>query len=334
MLQIDNMTRFEAERAVQYDHTGTQVWVVVVKGTFEIGDDGSVELAALQEPVAVTATYAGAPGVSHMLRDGELVPAHPGTDVTVNAIARAPHGEPVPTFEASVAVGRLRKHLTITGARMWERGQGGLRSTPPEPFVSLPVKWEHAFGGADRESGDSESRNPAGAGFYTSAASAIGGILPRVEAPGAHMTAWHDRPAPAGLGAMAPGWSPRRERGGTFDNAWSEERAPLWPDDHDVRFHCCAADGLWAEDGLRGGERVTLNHLADIPLLSFVLPRVFLGFTTRLGDAAIRGRQSLDRVIIEPGRRRLMMVWRSALPLGARAREVSRTIIIEKQNLS
>jgi hypothetical protein len=333
VLQVTNMTPFAVERSIQYDGAGRQIWVVVTKGTFTIQPDGSVEPAQAQEPVALTARYAGPPGASQLLRDAELVPAHPGTDVVLNAVAHAPQGHPVRELHVSVEVGPLAKTLVVTGKRHWERGLLGLTASSPEPFVALPLRWEHAFGGSDPRGNEAEPRNAAGCSFFTSAGTATGGELPRIEAPKSRIHHWRERPAPAGFGAVAPGWSPRRERAGTFDESWSTERAPLWPVDYDERFHVSAAEGLWAPEGLRGGETVTLTNLSVEPVLRFMLPRIFLGFATHVTGSVVHHRPALDRVIIEPELRRVLMVWRTSLALGPRVHEVVRTVVTQKKTL-
>ena len=334
MLQITNMTPFAVERSVQYDRAGAQVWVVVVKGTFDIPSDGAVVRAEVQEPVALTAVYTGRPGASHMLRDTELVPAHPGTDVIINAVARAPGGRPLRRFQIGVEVGSLAKALVVTGKRCWERSLLGLRATAPEPFTTLPVRWEYAFGGTDPTGLEFEPRNSAGCGLFRSAKAAIGGELPRIEALNSQITQWNDRPSPVGLAAVAPTWSPRRERAGTFDQVWADERAPLWPVDYDEHFHVSATEGLWAPTGLRGGESVTLTNLALESDMRFALPRFFFGFDTHVRGSVIHHRPALDRVIIEPELRRVIMVWRTSLLLGSRVREISRTVVTQKRSLN
>ncbi len=316
-----------------YDKHGSQMWVVAVKGTFDIRPDGTTAAAEAQEPISLVSSYVGEPGASHMTRDAELAPHHPGTDVILNAVARAPGGEPTGAFEVAVDIGPLSKKLIVSGTRRWVSARGELSPSAPEPFVSLPLRWEHAFGGSDPRTGSIDARNPIGRGYHLDRESALDAELPAIEAPMARIAAWDDRPTPVGFGAVAPSWSPRTELAGTFDDDWTRTRAPLWPSDYDERFHCCAADGLWVGAGLRGGERVKLTHLTPEPVFAFALPRVFLGFDTRIGASAVHHRAALDRVIIEPERRKVMMVWRTTLTLGARVRDVSRTTISQKQKV-
>ncbi|NLA20627.1 DUF2169 domain-containing protein [Burkholderia cepacia] len=78
MLQLQNVTPFAAERAVQFDRHGGHLWVVVVKATYDLHADGTLSLSKQQEPVKTHPEYFGEPGHSTLRRDAEIVFAHPG----------------------------------------------------------------------------------------------------------------------------------------------------------------------------------------------------------------------------------------------------------------
>src|SRR5262249_8109611 len=168
MHQLTNETPYVAERGVQLDKEGNQFWVVVVKATYLVRGAGVLELAPEQEPVCLARVGAGEPGKSSLLREAELVAEHPGTDVTVNGTAHAPQGRPVASVDVRVEVaGRVAKALRVFGERVWERRLLGPRAGDPQPFVTLPLGYERAFGGADELNGkrEYEPRNPIGRGF-------------------------------------------------------------------------------------------------------------------------------------------------------------------------
>src|SRR5579863_9394918 len=149
MLQLDNQTAFQADRAALVDVAGNQIWVVVVKATFVMPHDGRPQAAPEQEPVCRAPRYAAAPGESSMLREGELVADHPGTDITVLGTAYAPAGRAVTALDASVAVGPVQKTLRVSGDRVWEKDGTSLRISSPGPFLQMPINYERAYGGAD-----------------------------------------------------------------------------------------------------------------------------------------------------------------------------------------
>lgn len=337
MLQILNDTPFQADRALLLDGKGSQVWTVAIKATYLIEEKEELRLHDVQEPVAVVPRWAGEPGKSSLVRESELVVAHPGTDVTFNAQAHAPRGRKAGHVDVGVVVGPLRKQLRVYGERIWYRavgGRGGLEKTPPVPFESIPIVWERAFGGteigADHGSLASEPRNPIGRGFATAAARLADRLLPNVEDVRYSIERWDDRPEPVGLGALPSDWSPRRERGGTYDEAWRRTRMPIWPKDYDPRFHQSAPAGLTSVTPLEGGELVSTIGLCPKGSLAFRLPREYLVIETRLGGAWSRQRARLERVIIEPDERRLLLVWAARLDCGTRGRQVELSRVVAK----
>jgi hypothetical protein len=331
MLQLTNYTPYKAERAVLLDRDGNQVWVVVVKATFHLDERGRPERHDDQEAVCLAPVYQGEAGRTSLLRECEMVAEHPGTDVTLNATAHAPGGEAVRGLDVSVAVGPVKKTLRVTGDRFWYLGFLRPRKTRPEPFEAMPITYERAFGGS---SGDEyEPRNPIGTGFAVSQADADGKALPNVEDPADRVRIVASRPRPAGLGAIPAGWSPRSEYGGTYDDEWARERLPLLPLDYDPRHQQSAHPDLVSARPLRGGEPVVLRNLTPDSLLSFRLPRVYLTVDTFGKGIALRQAVQLDRVIIEPDERKLVLVWRSSLKCGANARAIRETVVDTKPYL-
>lgn len=335
MLQLNNETPFEAERAVLLDKDGQHVWVVILKATFTLALDGSLTLAEEQEPVCESPMYRGDPGASSLVRDCEVVVDHPGTDIILNGSAHAPSQQEVRELEVSLQVGSLRKCLRALGNRHWERGLFGLRSTRPQPFTALPIVYELAYGGRapDGSPEHFDPRNPVGKGFALQAPE-DGHPLPNVEDPRHLITSWRDRPLPAGFGAIASWWSPRHEHAGTFDQAWQDQRMPLWPTDYNPRYHCSAQPELTSNEPLWMGERVQLRNLTPSSLLEFNLPKVYPVIDAEIGRARQRQKTQLDRVIIEPDDHKLILVWRSWLGCGRDARRVRSSIIRTKEVLS
>jgi hypothetical protein len=335
MLQIDNQTPFRTERGLQIDARGSQVWVVVVKATYTIDAGGATRMAADQEPVATAPAWLGEPGRSSLRRESELVVEHPGTDVTFNATAHAPGGRPAPHVDVGVTVGAARRLLRVFGDRVWQKKATGLARSAPEPFARMPIVWERAYGGTavDPQTGAvaMDGRNPVGRGFAPEPSLLEGKPLPNVEDLAHQIDSWRSRPAPAGLGALAPGWSPRSERGGTYDEDWRRTRMPLLPKDYDPRFHQSAPPELVCEAPLRGGEEVRTTGLVPEGELAFRLPRVHLGVETLVRGDWLFQRVRLERVIVEPDERRLVMVWGSRLDCGTRGRDVERTRVSQKQ---
>ncbi|CAM2064017.1 DUF2169 domain-containing protein [Sulfidibacter corallicola] len=335
MWRIKNHTAFASDRAVLTDARGHQIWVVAAKGTYDLAESGEVTLAAEQEPVTLSPQYYGEPGRSSLLRDTELVATHPGTDVTLNAVAQAPGEAPIASMTVSVRVGRLRRELQVFGDRTWIREDDRLEISDPTPFRQMPIVWERAYGGTEIEDGQvaQVAENPIGQGFSTDPDTLAESPVPNIEDPAKPIVAGEEPPPPVGLGAIAPDWAPRRDYGGTFDQDWQRSRAPLWPADFDERHFVTAPLGLHSARPLRGGEPVHLEGLTPHSPWTFRLPRVHVIFETVNAGRKIRQKTKLERVIIEPDRRKLVMVWCGRMDCGAHARNVSHTLIYTKESI-
>jgi hypothetical protein len=337
MWALDNQTPYAAEPTWTVDKNSVKSWVVVVKGTFDILPDGSTRLAEKQEEPLYGPVYVGEPGKSSIIHEADFVHSKRNTDILLNGHAYAPGSKPLRRVEVAMTVGSLTKRLLVFGDRRWESGPlGGLSISSPEPFLKIPLTYERAFGGWDTRSEDAsehrlEPRNPIGTGFATRREHLVDQLLPNVEDPRRPIGSWKDRPYPAGFGAIASYWTPRKEYAGTYDDRWMKERFPEWPEDFDIRFFQTAPEDQQAPGFLRGGEPVELVNLHPDGVLAFSLPRITLGFTTRFGKEQVHHPAKLHTVILEPDGPRLILVWHTNLPCHHRADELDETFIFEKE---
>ena len=336
MWMLNNKTPYAAERNWVLDKNAVKSWVVAVKGTFDILPDGTTALAEEQELALYLPKYAGADGESSLIYEADLVGPKKGTDVLLNGHAYAPQGRPVKKVNVAMRVGPITKELVVFGDRRWQKGAlGGLSMTAPEPFVSMPITYERAFGGYDKRAEDPsehrlEPRNPIGTGFATRRDHLDEQALPNVEYPKRLISSRKDRPPPAGFGAIASYWSPRLEYAGTYDRRWLEERMPLLAEDFDERYYQCAPADQQVAGFLGGGEPVELVNLTPEGMLRFRLPSVKLAFTTQFGSDEGEHDARLHTVILEPDVPRVIMVWCTHLECHHRVDELEQTIIEEK----
>ena len=318
------------------DKTGEKSWVVAVKATYHVSMDGTTQLVETQDPPLYSPDHIGEPGTSSILHEADLIPTKSATDVLINGQAYAPGGRPAQTVDVSIRVGPVQKSLRVYGDRHWSMGLTGLRQSSPAKFERLPIVYERAFGGWDRTDPDPAKQrlyptNPIGSGFALSANHLNGHALPNVENPSHLIASWNDRPLPAGLGAIASYWSPRLEWGGTYDDAWMENKFPLLPDDFDNRFHQCAPTDQQVSGYLRGGEVVALENLTESGSLRFSLPKAYLMFETHFGRQKQEHRASLQTVVIEPDVPQVILVWHTSLACHHLLDDLDETIIREKR---
>lgn len=325
MLQFRNGTPFKGSIALMPDADGIDTLVAVVKGTFTLGAEP--QLAAEQVAVTPAPEFWGDPATSSMKAVPELMLPKPGTDVLVTGSAWALRERPVQEQMVAVQVGHLQQSARVTGDRAWRRTSAGYAMTSPEPWLSMPLTWERCYGGREetRDGWREEARNPVGVGFRSpDGIQPVEGLpIPNVEHMALPMTAWDSRCEPVGFGPVGPGWLPRREYAGTYDETWQRERAPYLPADFDVRFLHVAPPALIAAEPLVGGEVVALHGMHPSGVITFALPRVPLEVVVVLNGAEHPRPVQLDTVTFEPDAGRFTMLWRASMPCDKQALKVS-----------
>lgn len=319
-MELVNTTAFAAERLVLQDRAGRDVLVALAKCTYAVTARG-LEIADQQLPVQLGDTFHGEPGASSTALESDAVPWKPGTDIVALGHAWAPRGQ-ARELDVELAVGPVRRALRVFGERRWSEAAGAVTITPPLPFERVPLVYERAFGGADQRAPDPrdhevEPRNPVGVGLVAkrSRGSLDGAPLPNLEDPAALLREPGDRPEPAGFGFIGRGWQPRAALAGTYDAAWSAERAPLLPDDFDERFHNGAHPRLVSRGHLRGDEEVRLVNLGPGGVARFQLPGQAPRITVTVGEVSEPLALAFDTLILDVDARRATLVWRGRRPL-------------------
>ncbi len=317
MWRIVNRTPYAAERNWTRDKRGMHAWIVVVRGTYRIGEDGRLELEDEQPPPPLEPEYFGEPGTSSLRMDSDLLAEKPSTDVIVNGSAFAPRGQPAPSVPVVLRVGKLEKQLIVHGGRVYVDGSTGLRTTSPRPFLEQPIVYEHAYGGADLTNADPtkqalDERNPVGRGYPPKPKLWVNQAAHAIEYPNQAITK-----GPAGFGAIDRGWLPRRKLAGTYDKKWIENKSPLLPDDYDSRFTLCAPADQRSPVPLQGGERIGVLNMTPQGPLVFELPRVSLRFTTLFGSRRQSHGQRVSSVVVEPTEKRVSVFWQTAIRVPA-----------------
>ena len=329
MWAVSNQTRFKADRTFARDADGAEVWIVAVRATFTIKSSGEVEPAEEQQDVRLAPEYFGEPAKSSLRYDTDLVRTRPGTDVLLHAQAYAPGGKAARDVEVEARVGPVDKRLRIVGDRKWKASPFGSVSGRPALFVQMPIRYERAWGGPRKSKDDRYPANPIGVG----AAGVAGLPLPNCEYPDEPNSRPHRERRPAGFGPIPCDWQPRVGLAGTYDEAWQKERQPLVPKDFREAYFHCAPEDQQVRGFLRGGEEVVLRNLTPEGSLRFFLPRVVLGFQTRIDGGTILHQGKLYTVILEPDERRLVMVWQTALPCHHTLYTLKETVVFEKRQL-
>jgi len=168
--------------------------------------------------------------------------------------AFAPGGKPVGEMLVSVALGALKKTLVVHGDRHFNAF--GLISAP-QPFVSMPIVAQKAFGGAG------SAENPSGKGLVEIKAADGSSVLPlpNIENPAKLVLSAGDTAPPAGFRALAPESPERARHLGSFDSRWLEKTWPHLPDTtHPDYFQAAPADQR-LQGFFRGDEKISITGM-------------------------------------------------------------------------
>jgi hypothetical protein len=328
MWQLDNKTPFAAGQGWIRNRNGAEVWLVVVKATFDVKPDGRTVVSATQPAPYRVAHHHGEPGKSSLWCDSDFVLTKSTTDVVVVGAAHAPHQKAVTDLGVGFRVGHVMKTLRVFGDRTWNL----LGPSQAEPFTTMPLVYERAFGGTEADSKHPEThwdwRNPVGCGFAIKTRSR-GSRIPNIEHPHDLLSVSNDCPQPAGFGALASHWQPRAAWAGTYDKQWESTRQPLLPTDCDDRFFQSAPLDQQAPQFMLGGEQVHMANLHPQGPISFLLPLIRLNLQTTFmdGEKHQHDRPKLHTVILEAGVPRVSLVWHSALECHAKVFKLDHTRI-------
>jgi hypothetical protein len=275
VFQITNTSPFAVATLRWPDVDSKPRLTIIVKATFVLGEDPHPTPKQLPIFNSDIMTDAKPPSVRF---ESDLVPFKPCTDVVLVGRAYAPEGRPVTEIVAGLRVGQLRYGVAVIGDRQW---QAQLLDKPTishtQPFRTMDLVYERAFGGFDKPAGMYCKENHVGAGFIGKRTQErLEGLrLPNLEDPRNLINAWNSHPRPAGFGFYGRGWAPRLAYAGTYDDKYMKERHPLLPTDFSFRFFNGAHPDLQVGGYLRGDEEVDLlNVCPDTSRVHFRLPGV------------------------------------------------------------
>jgi hypothetical protein len=326
---------------------GEHIYSLLVKRTYDIADRKCVRAKEDRKLFASDVHY-GDPMISSVRFESDFIPYKLQTDVVFNGKAYSMGGVPVQSLVAAVCVGDKRKEVLVAGDRFCRWLEGGrIAATPPEPFATVEMRYENAYGGVDLYSDPTlpfaYPRNPLGKGFVVkSTPKTLHDLpLPNLEDPKARLGAgalcilepkfWEKQPMPAGLGWFPKLWRPRALLAGVMpaDEGLEEELrnayATVLPPDQkelylkhrlpkmDFRFFNGASPGL-AFPYLTGTETMVLENLTPEGRLEFALPGGKPRVQIDIGLGPQEPEAVLHTVQIHGEERQVDLVWRAAIP--------------------
>ena len=335
MWEIINGTPFSTGGYFLRDRAGLEHWVVAVRAHFSLTAETMPRIAE-QKPVRLAPSYTDETA-RELLAESDLAPFRPQPDIILRGSAQPPE-EGGHSRLLSAKIGSLEKRAQAFGPRHVRR-QKRRWLVERRPFQPFPLSWTRSLGGPDilAEAGAEPAPhrgNPIGTGWSARMAAAPDGtefFLPQLERPGSLAHPDRPLPDPVGFGAVQPGWQPRADRAGTYDDGWRRDHAPLAPADFAEAFHQAAPDDQVYPSALKGGEPVALDGFGPDGPLGFGLPQILLDARTRIGSVTVDSRFRLVGLEVDGAARTLDMVWNIAVPCPGGDHQVRRTSVFLQQ---
>jgi hypothetical protein len=291
----------------------------IVKGTFDLVQGGVATVA--EDPLPLCADIQSDPDAeSAVLYESDYVPFKSVADALCVGNAHVPLGRFATECNVRFAVGPVDKTIRVVGDRYWTTGLLGFGhfKTKPEPFQSVPVSYDNAYGGKDvgKPKGFRHyKRNRVGKGYSKYGFGVSGAALPNLEDPRRPIRSWRNKRKPMSFGPVGRIWQPRQQLAGTYNRRWLKRRAPEPPTDFDERFYNCAPEDQQIEGYLRGDERVRVEnmhpeHAVFESRLPGVRVRCFRDCRVEEYLELIEVPLQLDTLWVDMETLRLVLVWR------------------------
>ncbi len=299
-----NETPFYADMirtAMSTDFEGPFLVVVVLKVTYEVGDDGKVRIAEKQVPLQYEEKKTDL-GVL----PGDFACQKPLVDFMILGRAYAHGGDPTEQMTVRLKVGKFERKLLVFGDRKWIKKENGLVPSDPEPFTTMPVSYDNAYGGVAKALGYDipHPYNPDGKGYVLEEKYAEGLSLPNIEDPEDLITSWDCRPIPAGFAPVPVASMFTVDRGVEIDGERMQQQ--IRPE----IFQCAHPKLTFPE--ISPGSEVLVEGMTDNGLLRFSLPRLQAEINVQLGEKKYSNPGRIDTVCLFTEEKKFFLLYRNA----------------------
>lgn len=205
-MKLTNSSGFPAAMLVGSTAEYEQLAIVVCKLTYALDARGGL---APVSPESAWPVFRETVVVNGVILGSDLDYLRRDIDILVFGEAMAPRREKVTDMKVEVRCGPVRRAIDVIGDRRWVRnglsirrllgGGSSFSISDPEPFLSMPLSNDRAFGGSPEVDGKPcpHHANGAGRGFVREEAQVEGILLPNLERPDQRIRTWRDDPIPA-----------------------------------------------------------------------------------------------------------------------------------------
>ena len=323
MLELANQTDWQAGLFPGWGLDRRFQWTLAVKRTFRFTLDGATEEALPGPELVLADEHRGDPDSTSLTAASEIVPFKQGSEFLLTGTAHPPK-QPARVMTTEVVLkfadGRpWQKVLRVTGRRHWKRGVLGLMPGDPAPLEPLPIAYEYAFGGIDKQRRAMDLRNRVGLGFAKDGKVANGQRMPSIEQGPKFIAKPGHQPAPAGYGPIPATWQPRYDDNRDFNEEAMESGGGCpYPQNVPPAMYNAAPRDQRFPQPFTGGEEIALRGF--FPELEPTVPvRIRLPETRPeafVQSAGKRSRAELvcDTLVVDADAREISLVWRAGIP--------------------
>jgi hypothetical protein len=314
--------------------------MLVAKATFEVLPDGSTRIDS-QDPVPLfdedePTEFGLLPDDSVPRRDRKL------EVIVLGQAYSTGRGQML----VELAVGNYRQSLLVSGDRWWVSHQAGGRHCDPQPFETIPMTWDRAFGGSTQCWIDAESildldhpMNKYGRGFNAyKMAEDVGKAfesptgypqlspdyvrrLPNIEHPQAAIRHWDDEPRPYCWATIPTDIGVHLQRAHDYVHHY---KRPLSRDDMlRIVYHRAHPD--WILDIPPMDTIVALSGMTAGPRFAFRIPRLRVLADYELGERTGTRELEPHMLLLLPEQSRFYLVYRHFFTIADVEKDQSRS---------
>jgi uncharacterized protein YjbI with pentapeptide repeats len=286
----------------------------IVKGTFQLKCNHKAEIAEEQKFPTGDEFYEddedalGAPRY-----ESDFAFFKPRTDLLLVGSCHTPRRQFMTSCPVRFQVGDSSKSLIITGDRYWEPSLLISKASQTIPFKTLPLRYEHSFGGEGFE------RNPIGKGYKKTRIRGREKLkpLPNIEYPTQRQMSSDQLTEPAGFGPLRRTWASRFGKLGHYKRNYVKKRWPWFTEDMDWTYFNAAPPEMQRPGYLVGDEKLSFKNLhpdhsaytSELPGLRtrcFLTSDVVKEQSTEFREVTM----NLDTLWVDMDNEHVVLVWR------------------------
>jgi hypothetical protein len=213
-------------------------------------------------------------------------------------------------------VGGSKKGCMVFGPRMYVQKGSGVVPGPASQLKPTPLVHALSFGGSLPGRGVYHRENPVGRGFTDEPLSLVGQPAHRLE-PVENDDGVGPKilPAHACFAPIPATWEPRSSLAGTHDAKWTDERAPVRPEDFDPMHHSWAVPDLHHRSALSPDVPIEVGGATPHGVWRFKLPAYSIEFSYRADGEVHELESHLDSYLIDSDRGTVELAFRAAIRL-------------------